>query len=135
MPVRARFPSFRRPAQLLAAMALASVGFTGPGAAEDGFHPLDSTLEFMNLKATPGAMPDFVERSRPDTSTQTYIGIGSKPADRTLKAKTPAEVKALTAELDAARAAQIAGKRPKPPGAPADKAAPKKPLPKTATSH
>jgi hypothetical protein len=115
------------------------VAMAAPAAAEDGFHPLDSTLEFMNLKTQPGAMPDFVQQTHPDPASQSYIGVGAKPADHALKVKSPAEVKALTAELDAARAAQLAGKRPLPPGASAKKdkkdKSTKTASDKTATSH
>jgi hypothetical protein len=102
-----------------------------PAAAQDGgSHPLDSILEFMNLKTDPGPMPDFVQQSRHDLSQDGYIPAGAKPASRELKMKTPAEVKALTAELDAARAAQVAGKRPKPlAAAPTAGPKPGRPLP------
>jgi hypothetical protein len=118
MPVRAPRLPFSLSLGRWAAAALLSCSVqAAPSRAEDGFHPLDSTLEFMNLKTKPGAMPDFVQQTRPDPTAQSYIGVGAKPADHALKVKSPAEVKALTAELDAARAAQVAGKRPLPPGA------------------
>ncbi|MCW6507573.1 hypothetical protein [Lichenifustis flavocetrariae] len=68
----------------------------------------------LNLKTDPGTMPDFVQQSRDSKARQDFISVGAKPPDRSIKMKTPAEVQALTAELDAARAAQLAGQRPKP---------------------
>ena len=78
-------------------------------------HPIDSTLEFLDLKAKPsGSSPDFVEASRPKPGATEFMAVGTQHATRPLKVKTPAEIKAAEAELDAARDAQIAGKRPVP---------------------
>lgn len=76
--------------------------------------PVDSALEMMNLKTEAGAMPDFVTQSRGSQAADDYIPIGAKPPGRSLKPKSAADVKAITAELDAARDAQLAGRHPKP---------------------
>ena len=123
-------------------VALIGAALLAPGrvAAQDATaHPLDSALKMLNLKTDPGPMPDFVKQSRDADAKQDFISVGAKPPDRSVKMKTPAEVQALTAELDAARAAQLAGQRPKPPSTPAKAKAkpahPKAILPKTATNR
>ena len=105
-----------------AALAGVALLAAGPALAQDeGAHPVDSALEMMDLKTQAGPMPDFVNQSRGSRQDDTYIPIGAKPPARSLKPKSAADVKALTAELDAARDAQLHGKRPKPmsTGAPA----------------
>ena len=99
-----------------ALVAAAACALTGAAKAEDGMHPLDSALEMLNLKTKPGQMPDFVKQTRGSQAEDGYIPIGEKPPARGIKPKSAADVKALTAELDAARDAQLAGKRPKPMG-------------------
>lgn len=102
---------------MLTALAVCGAA-AGPAVAEDGgSHLLDSALKMMNLKTDPGPMPDFVRQSRHGPGQDDYIPAGATPGVRPLKLKTPAEVKSLTAELDAARAAQVAGRRPKAPTA------------------
>ena len=111
-----------------AALAGVAMLVPGPAIAQDaGSHPIDSALEMMGLKTQAGPMPDFVDQSRGSRVDDTYIPIGEKPPARSLKPKSAADVKALTAELDAARDAQLHGQRPKPmsTGAPAKPAKPK----------
>ena len=105
-----------------AALAGVALLVAGPALAQDGnLHPVDSALETMGLKTQAGPMPDFVNQARGSREDDTYIPIGAKPPARSLKPKSAADVKALTAELDAARDAQLHGQRPKPmsTGAPA----------------
>jgi hypothetical protein len=137
-----RTPVQSRWAVMGLAVALAGVALLGPAVAQEATsHPVDSAMEFMNLKATPGTMPDFVRQSRRDLTHEGFIAAGQKPPSRDQKMKTPAEVSALTAELDAARAAQVAGKRPAPPSTGKAQAAkavrPSKPVLKAvqATNH
>ena len=113
MRILAQMAVFRRIGAVLAgAVTLASVT---PALAQDGdAHPLDSALEMMNLKTQAGPMPDFVTQDRRSRAAGTYIPVGAKPPARTLKPASAADVKSLTAELDAARDAQLSGKRPKP---------------------
>ena len=79
-------------------------------------HPVDSALEMMNLKAKSAKAPDFVETTRPNPSDTDFMSIGTKHPTRPMKVRTPAEIKAAEAELDAARDAQLAGHRPAPVG-------------------
>lgn len=86
-----------------------------PALAQDGgTRAVDSALEMLNLKTEAGPMPDFVTQDRGSRPAGAYIPVGAKPPARALKPASAADVKSLTAELDAARDAQLAGKRPKP---------------------
>ncbi len=112
----ARFDRYRTALTNIAVIAVSALA--APALAEDGgSHPFDSALKMLNLKTDAGSMPDFVTQSRGSQPEENYIPIGAKPPARSLKPKTAAEVKALTADLDAARAARVAGKRPLPAGA------------------
>jgi hypothetical protein len=57
-----------------------------------------------HLYADPGPVPDFVEKSRP-TGGSDYIKLHGPEPERHAKPKTPAELKGMEAELDAAAAA------------------------------
>ncbi|MDX7952526.1 hypothetical protein P7D22_15255 [Lichenihabitans sp. Uapishka_5] len=114
-------------ASLLVAALLGCV--VSARADEAGSHPIDSTLEVLGLKTKPGPMPGFVEQSRGAQTQDEYLPVGASAPKRALAPKSAADVKALTAELDAARDAQLAGKRPKPMG---DGHAAAKPAPATA---
>ena len=72
------------------------------------------TLETLNLKSSPaGPAPDFVERTRPDPAGLGFIppALPHKVSQRPVK--SPDDVKAATAALDAAKQRQLA------PGGPA----------------
>jgi hypothetical protein len=95
--------------------AISVVGSTLVRAEDTGsVHPINSVLEMLDLKTKVGAAPDFVEASRPKDGKTDYLSVGAKRPQRALKVKSAAEVKAAEAELDAARDAQVAGRRPAP---------------------
>ena len=81
-------------------------------------------------------MPDFVEQARPKSSGEyEYMPVGAKHPASPIKAKTPDQVKAAEAELDAARDAQL-GKRPKPTAGSARPAGKQRKIPsRPATDH
>ena len=101
---------------VLAALVLGFGGCLGTSSAQaEDSHSFDSVLQMLNLKAPPGTTPDFVEKTRPGATD--YLPIGTKHAERPIKKKSPTDVKAAEAELDAARAQQErrAGLRPAAP--------------------
>lgn len=103
-------------------------------------NPTGELLESTGLGPTVAPRADFVERSRPQSLD--YMTIGTSDPGRATAPRTPAEVKAAEAELDAERARNLArgtdaanlGGTPPPPPVPtpaAQKPAGKKPAPKT----
>src|SRR4051794_12179592 len=91
-----------RAALLLALGALAAL--PGPAsAAEKHTSPL-TTIMNTHLYADPGPVPDWVEKSRPAGGSD-YIPPHVPLAERQVKPKSPAELKAMEADLDAAAAA------------------------------
>ena len=78
-------------------------------------HPLDKVLKALDLKTDIGEAPEFVRQSRPKTEGD-FVPVGAQHPARTIKVKTPAELKAMTADLDAARIRhdKIAGRKPPP---------------------
>ena len=90
-------------AVLLALAALA--GMTVPLAAAEQKHasPLTTILN-TKFYADPGRPPDFVEKSRPAGKSD-YIPLRASEPERHARPKTPAELKAMEAELDGAAAA------------------------------
>ena len=85
--------------------ALAAVGslFGPAAAAEKHVSPLTTILN-TKLHADPGPVPEFVEKSRPSGGSD-YIPLHVPHPERHAKPKTPAELKAMEADLDAAAAA------------------------------
>lgn len=108
-----RNPSSRLARRLAPALAAVAVAVSAPPArAGDGLW--DQTLETLNLKSSPaGPAPDFVERTRPDPAGLGFIppALPHKVSQRPVK--SPDDVKAATAALDAAKQRQLA------PGGPA----------------
>ena len=80
--------------------------------AQDG--SFDGVLRALKLKSDAAPAPAFVTRSRPDAGKLDYIPVGRQHPERTDKVLSPAEVSALTADLDASREKQQrkAGLRP-----------------------
>ena len=73
-----------------------------PAPPSDG---LDDVLHALDLKPKVAPAPDFVVRSRPDPDKLNYVPVGKWHPDRAVKVMTPAEVAAMTADLDTTRAA------------------------------
>jgi hypothetical protein len=87
---------------LLALTAFGCLG--GPlAAAEKHQSPLTTILN-TRFYADPGRAADFVEKSRPATDSA-YIPLRTPEAARDVKPKTPAELKAMEMDLEAAGAA------------------------------
>ena len=86
-------------------LALAALGLLSREAvaAEKHTSPL-TTIMNTHLYADPGPVPDWVEESRPAGGSD-YIPLHVPPAERQAKPKSPAELKAMEADLDAAAAA------------------------------
>jgi hypothetical protein len=76
----------------------------------------------LNTKfyADPGPVPEFVEKSRPVGGSD-YIPLRAPAPERHAKPKTPAELKAMEADLDAAAAANRRRAGQSAPDAPAKK--------------
>lgn len=106
-----RGPSPRTRVALFAAAATASMIAC---ARADDAHPIDSIARALNLKTDVGSSPDFIETSRPKAQPD-FLPVGTKHPVRTIKVKTPAEIKASEAELDGARMRQDALSGRKPP--------------------
>ena len=115
-------------------ICLGTVGFllcAAPASAEDA--PVDTVLKALDLKTDVGPTADFVQSTRPKTEPD-YLPVGTRHPERSIKVKTPAELKAMEASLDAARSRQdvIAGRNP-PVEAP--KAAKKRAAARASASH
>jgi hypothetical protein len=75
----------------------------GPAAAESKRTDPLTTIWNAKLRPDPAAMPDFVEKSRP-TGEQNYMPLTAPEPERPVKRKTPDELKAMQADLEAAGA-------------------------------
>jgi hypothetical protein len=86
-------------------LAVAALGLLSREAvaAEKHTSPL-TTIMNTHLYADPGPVPEFVEKSRPSGGSD-YIPLHVPHPERHAKPKTPAELKAMEADLDAAAAA------------------------------
>ena len=86
-------------------LALAAIAWLNPpaAAAEKHTSPL-TTLMNTHLYADPGPVPDWVEKSRGPGGSD-YIKLHQAQPERQTKPKSPAELKAVEADLDAAAAA------------------------------
>ena len=92
-------------AVLLALAGSAAVAPIAPARA-DGLW--DEALHTLNLKATPAEPPPaFVERTRPDPADLGYIPTALPHKVSPRPVKSPAEIQAATAALDAAKARQL----------------------------
>ena len=115
----------------LFAGATALLAWSAGARAEDGFssHPVDSVLRALDLKTDPGPPADFVKEARPEGESD-FVPVGEQHPTRSVKVKTPAELKAMEAELDAARLQhdKISGRKPPAPK-PAKKTAAKSSAP------
>ncbi len=100
---------------LMGAIGIAS-GVNGAAAQTATTAPDGSidVLRALQLKAGPAPAPDFVVRTRPGADKLDFIPVGKHPPDRSDKILSPAEVSALTADLDATREKQQrrAGRKP-----------------------
>jgi hypothetical protein len=88
-------------------------------AAEKHTSPLTTILN-TKFYADPGRVPEFVEKSRPVGGSD-YIPLRAPAPERHAKPKTPAELKAMEADLDAAAAANRRRAGQSAPDAPAKK--------------
>ncbi len=93
---------------LLAALggSLAACAAGSPGSPPSTDSPLKSVMKFGGFATDRPKMAGFVVKSRPAHGTETYIPLGEPKAQPDAKVLTPAEVKAETDRLNAARAAQ-----------------------------
>jgi hypothetical protein len=88
-------------------------------AAEKHTSPLTTILD-TKFYADPGRVPDFVEKSRPAGGSD-YIPLRAQQPERKAKPRTPAELKAMEADLSAAAAANRRRAGQSAPDAPAKK--------------
>ena len=108
--------------RLISAVSVAVLAFAVPATAQTTPAPqaqpgpFDGVLETFGLKAKHTRAPDFVRRSRPDESAMHYLPTGAPPDGRNDRPLTPAEVSALTSQLDSTRMEQQrrAGLKPAP---------------------
>jgi hypothetical protein len=97
------FTRIQWPQEVLLAL-VAFAWLTAPcAAAEKHTSPLTTILN-TKLHADPGPVPEFVQKSRPAAASD-YIPLHATQAERHAKPKTPAELKAMEADLDGAAAA------------------------------
>ncbi len=111
-----RKPGSRRRAALVGASLLLIASVTAARAGDDAPSAglLDGVLQTFNLKAKPPEpAPDFVRRTRPDTTGLGYMQPAVPHKVSPLAVKTADQVKAKQAALDAAKERQLN------PGAPA----------------
>lgn len=100
-----------RQAGLPLALAFA---FAAPAPARAAEGLWDSLLETLDVKAPPAApAPRFVERSRPDPDSTRYMPTAAPHRVSPVAVKSPAEVEAAKAALDAAADAQLHPPAPK----------------------
>ncbi len=104
--------SVRNPSSLAAAGiavvvgVLAAIAAAGPVRAGEGVW--DHVLETLDVKAPPAdPAPAFVERTRPDPAGLGYIPTALPHKVSPRPVRSPAEVQAATAALDAARDNQL----------------------------
>lgn len=93
----------RLAAPRLVLIALLSAGL---GACAGDVNPVRDAFVGAGVGATVPKRPDFVEASRPASVDYLPVGVSAPP--RSTRPRTPDEVKAMEAELAAARAAQDA---------------------------
>ena len=114
---RCGFPDkFGRTIRVGVILVGASVVLPGLARADDfTSHPIDSMLKAFDLKTDVAPAPDFVQASRPKSESE-FLPVGAPHPERSVKVKTPAELKAAEAQLDAARIHQdkLAGRKPPP---------------------
>ena len=96
-----------RIAQSCAAVVLVIAGLSiaAPCAAraqDAAAHPVDRLLKALDLKTDPGQPADFVTASRPKEERD-FLAVGEPHPTRPVKVKTADELKAMEADLDAAR--------------------------------
>jgi hypothetical protein len=94
----------RRASFAFAALAWLAIGARADEAAPRPAPPDDGIVKEVMKKAglasDSGQPQDFVVKARPG-GEEDYVPIGRKAFDRKVKAKTPAELKAMEAEFDA----------------------------------
>ena len=108
-----RKPSSGRRIAVLALAAGLAAG--APARAADGLW--DTVLEKMNVKAAPpGPGPDFVERTRPDPASLSYLPTATPHKVSPLPVKSADQIQAEKDALDAAKQRQLDPGAPKPLG-------------------
>jgi hypothetical protein len=141
----------RNAARSTAAILLLSTGlglFSAAARAGDdapaGDNVVKRAFKVFGFATDPGPPEDFVVRSRP-TTEQDYVPVGRPAFQRSIKPKTPDELKAMQTEFDAVKANHDAIRASFPPAAQAMAAAeaakaakakkPKKPAPAPAPAQ
>jgi hypothetical protein len=94
----------RKPGLRAALVALATLGLTGAASAAEKHQSPLTTILNTRLYADPGPVPDWVEKARSPGGSD-YIKLHEAQPERRAKRKSPAELKAMEADLDAAAAA------------------------------
>jgi hypothetical protein len=90
---------------LAAVLGLAALAWlSGPAAAAEKHTSPLTTILNTKLHADPGPVPEFVEKSRPPGDAD-YIPLRAPETARHAEPKTPAELKAMEMDLEAAGAA------------------------------
>ncbi|PSC06341.1 hypothetical protein SLNSH_03390 [Alsobacter soli] len=108
-------------------IAVAGIAFGGAGcsAQTSGSSGLKPITDKLNITTTVPPAADFVEKSRPQSMD--YMPVGVVPPARSVKPRTPDQVKALEAEMEGTRKRHDALGGRKPPATAAAKAKPKSP--------
>ncbi len=86
-----------------AVMGLAGFGLAGCASTESGTTPVKQLAVMVGMATELPPAADFVTASRTDTLEYMPVGVMPLPPKKPLAAKTPKELEALKAELEAAR--------------------------------
>ena len=108
---KTRNPGRRARLALLAALLALPLGVRAQNAGDPEPSGVEGLLRATGVKHGPIAATDFVVRSRASARRHDFMPVGVTPPDHAVPVKSPAEVQAATASLDALRA----GRRPATP--------------------
>ena len=117
--VTLNFPfSLRSPARLVGALLIALLGVSvtvraqSAGETEPG--GIEGLLRATGIRHGPISPQDFVVKSRASAPRHDFMPVGVTPPEHSIRVKTPEEIKATTASLDALRGghAHLAGRKP-----------------------
>ena len=86
-----------------AVMGLAGFGLAGCASTESGTTPVKQLAVMVGMATELPPAADFVTASRTETLEYMPVGVMPLPPKKPLAAKTPEELEALKAELEAAR--------------------------------